>query len=220
LQKRVLFFVFVLFSITTRAQETPPAFPKWAITAKPIGMIDPFLTNFTFSVQHHTSEKLITELQLGLIQTWYCSVFQAEDNTSITGIKIGGEVKYLFFRKMFVSAQFFHNNYIESSDELLFRYNRVYTQEMPIEKHVTATGGHFKYGVFLHIPNKRLFFEFYGGIGARFRTIDVKDFPEDAEPVEPVNFFDPDNFNNNDTKGSQWYLSVALGVAVGLKLGK
>lgn len=217
--QRILILFFLLIFSKGQAQKVENSFPKWAVTLKPIGIFDPFLTNFTFGVQQYSGGKIISELQLGLIKTWYCSIIQQQDNTSLSGFKVGGEIKYLFFGKMFISAQIFHNNYIESSEELMWRYNRVYTEEMQIDKHVTATGGHFKFGVFWHIPNNRLFFEFYGGVGMRYRTILIEDFPEDAEPVEPVNFFDPDNFTT-DLSGSQGYASIALGFAIGYKLSK
>jgi hypothetical protein len=216
----ILFFLVVCF-YSYGQEPSENAFSKWSVTVKPIGFLDPFLTNFTLGGQHRVSEKFLVEINGGLIQSWYCTYNQKEDNISKSGWRAGAEVKYLFHRKLYIAAQAFHNNYIKTNNETVWRYNRAYTQDFELEKHITATGGHLKFGILIHHPGKPLFFDFYAGLGMRYRDTNIRNLPDDGEIVEDIDWFGPRIFNfDTDVTGSKTTPSVALGFSVGWQFGK
>ena len=216
----IILFISVLSD--SRAQETEKiSQPKWAITVRPIGFFDPFLTNFTVGGQYRINDNILSEINVGLIQSWFCTYNQKEDHIEKTGFRFSGEGKYLFHKNLYIGIQLFHNNYVKTNEETIWRYNRAFTQDFELEKHVMVTGGHLKFGVQVHNSKSPLYFDFYAGLGARTRKIEIDNLPNDAEIVEDIEWFGPMFFNfDNDVIGTRTTPSITLGLSIGWQFGK
>jgi len=218
--KKIFPLIFLMLSVNiANSQTASDYFPKLAVTVKPIGFFDPFLTNFTGGVQYRFRDKLMVEIQGGLIHSWYCTYNQKEEDISKKGWKAGVEVKYLLYKRMYAAVQLFHNNYTKTNEESVWRYGRSYTQDMNLDKKISSVGGHLKFGVFLYRPERRLFLDCFAGIGMRNRKIELQSLPEDVELIEEIDMFGPDIFDN-DESGTRNYPSVELGFSIGFRLLK
>lgn len=213
------FAIFIGLTISVVAQNEKPEFSRWSVSLKPFGMVDPFLTNFTGGVQYSFHHNYLVEFQAGLIHSWFCTYNQKEENIHRDGYRLSAELKYLAFKKIYFSVQGFTNNFTKSNSETVWRYGQSYTEEMEIDKKVKTLGLHLKFGYLLHQPTRKLFFDFYGGIGFRKRTIKMESLPPDGELVDEITMFGGGPFSN-DTPGTQNFLSISLGMNVGYKLGK
>lgn len=212
----------LLLSLPTlsSAQSDEELFHKFAITIRPLGFFDPFTTNFTGSVMFRVADHLVVEAQAGLIQTWYTMYEDEGYDINKTGFRVSGELKYMFTKRLYVGGQVFHNNFLKTTNEDVWRYNQSYLEEMDVERRVTVSGAHVKFGVMAFRTGQRFFMDFYSGIGFRHRRVTIDNLPSDAELSDED--FDPDflftdesNFNESRTSPT-----ITLGFSMGLRIGK
>jgi hypothetical protein len=221
MRKSILILIALIsFTGCVIAQDSENLYHKWTVTVKPIGFFDPFMSNFTGTVMYRFGDQWVGEAQLGLIYSWYPTYFQNEEQISKTGFRAGGEVKYLFTKRLYVAGQVFHNNYTKTSEEEYWRFGRSYVEELEIERHFHTTGGHIKFGMLIWGSQQRLMLDFYTGLGFRNRLVTIQNLPADAEPLENRDFSGPFFTSNNEMNKSKTLPSVTLGISVGFAPGK
>jgi len=209
---RFFFAAFLLLSIHTNAQDTTSTPPhkedlRFAITFRPLGAISPWLTNYTFGLQYKITKNIVIEADAGWIQTWFYRSTSNADNISNSGYRLCSEGKYVIWKGMYFGVQGFYNDYKRSSEEYVWRFGETYEEKMDVDRFIVSWGGHLKGGWILTPRNKKYFFDFYAGLGARQQTIEIPDLPHDAEIKDDTEF-------DND-EGVYTYPSITLGVAVG-----
>jgi hypothetical protein len=206
---RLFLAVCLLWTMNSFAQDSTrtDSIHRFAITFRPLGVVSPFLTNFTFGLQFKLTKKIVIEADGGWIQSWYFISAAGADNISSSGYKVSGEVKYVIYKGMYFALQGFYNDYIRKSEEYVWRFGQTYEEKMDIERFIISWGGHLKGGIILTKPNNKFFLDVYGGLGARQKKIRIPDLPDGAEII--------DNGHWDLPPGTFTFPSMTLGVAVG-----
>jgi hypothetical protein len=217
LRSAIFLFICLFWTLHSCAQDTTSSgnflsqghttFHRWAITFKPLGALSPFMTNYTFGLQYKVTRKIVVEADAGWIQTWFYISTSNAENISSSGYRVTGEMKYVLWKGMYFSLQGFYNDYTRSSEEYVWRFGETYEEKMDVKRVIYSWGGHMKYGWMLTKPNKKFFFDFYGGLGLRQKNISIPDLPVDAEVM--------DNGEFDQTPGQYTYPSLTLGMSIG-----
>ena len=207
---RLVLAACLLWALNSGAQDTTstPSIRRWAITFRPLGAVSPIVTNYTFGLQYKITKNIVVEANAGWIQTWYYISTENADNISSSGYRLGGELKYVIWKGMYFALQGFYNDYTSNSEEYVWRFGETYEEKMEVDRFISSWGGHLNGGIMLTNPDKRFFFDFYAGLGARQKTVLIPGLPDDAEI----------NINNgvmNQPPGVYGSPSLSMGVAVG-----
>jgi len=216
---RFVLVVFLISAFHSRAQDSTSFRPvglvrNWAITFKPLGTISP-LANYTFGLQAKVSKKVILEADAGLIATWYFLPTETVKDASSIGYRLGGEIKHLVWKGLYVAMQGFYNDYTTTTEEYVWRNGKTYQEKMDIKRFMTSWGCHIKAGYLLKPQFSRVLYEFYGGIGYRQKKILTNDLPDDVMFIDNEEYADRLFFSPNITPGNYVYPSIIVGFALG-----
>ena len=206
---RLVLAACLLCALNSGAQDTTssPSIRRWAITFRPLGAVNPFLTNHTFGLQYNITKNFVIEANAGWIQSWFYVSTQNADNIFSSGYKLGGELKYVIWKGMYFSLQGFYNDYKRTSEEYVWRFGETYEEKMEVDRFISVWGGHLNGGIMLTNPDKKFFFDFYAGLGARQKTVLVPGLPDDAQIIN--------NGGPNQAPGVYGSPSISMGVALG-----
>lgn len=204
-----LILVYICFFQYTKAQDTSKVW-QYAITCKPLGLINPILPNFTAGLLLKLNKNVAIELQGAYIFNYHLSNYLIYEKTAIKGVKGNLELKYFVQDGFYTGLQFFYQSYTKEVNEYYLRNARTYQELFTIEKQIYTSVGHFKIGVLMPLANK-LLLDIYVGGGLRYKMVNqVSTLPEDAEAItrRGVNF-------GTDQIGNQFYPSINTGFSIG-----
>jgi hypothetical protein len=192
------------------AQDSAKAW-RHAITWKPLGLINPVLSNFTAGLLLKPSKNILLEFQGGYIYRYKLLDYQIDEKVSLNGFKTNLEFKYIFSQYFYAGAQVFYLRYKKENNEYYDRMARTYQELITIEKQVNTFVTHIKSGFIFPIVEDNILIDIYAGFGMRYKMVDiVNSIPEDASVSERrgVDF-------STDQIGNQYYPSVTAGFSLG-----
>lgn len=192
------------------AQDTTKVW-KYAVTWKPLGIINPVLPNLTAGLLYKCNDNLLLEFQAGFIYKANIFDYSATQKLNIKGFKSNLEFKLFFHRGFYGGSQFMFQRYTRETNEYYLRYAMTYQELFSIEKLVNTYVGHLKLGIIEPIINNKFIIDVYGAIGLRYKTVALQSYlPEDASVVERRGV----SFGTNDI-GNQLYPSLVAGFSLG-----
>lgn len=192
------------------AQDNKKAW-KYAITWKPLGIINPVLPNLTVGLMYKSSNHIMFELQGGYIYHYQLLDYTIEEKANIGGLKANLEFKYLFNESFYAGVQVFYLRYVKENNEYYDRMARTYQELMTVEKQINTYVTHLKSGFIFPLVEDKILIDIYAGFGIRYKVVElISTLPEDATVRERrgVDF-------STDQIGNQFYPSVTAGFSLG-----
>ena len=184
---------------------------KYAVTWKPLGIINPVLPNLTAGLMLKASKNVIFELQGGYIYNYKFFDYTIEEKANINGLKANLEFKYLFNEYFYAGVQVFYLRYVKENNEYYDRIARTYQELMTVEKQINTYVTHLKSGFIFPVVDDKILIDIYAGFGLRYKMVElISTLPEDATVRERrgVDF-------STDQIGNQVYPSVTAGFSLG-----
>lgn len=191
------------------AQDTTKAW-KYAISCKPLGIINPVLPNFTAGLLYKYNDNLLLEFQAGYIYKANVFDYSATQKLNLKGYKSNFEFKLFFSDNFYGGGQILYSHYVRSTNEYYFRYAMTYQELMEIKKSINTLVGHLKLGQITPLFEGRVLFDNYIGLGLRYKSVKIKSIlADDVEINERGGLNEGFNF-----PGNQLYPSLVAGFSL------
>lgn len=204
---RLLLVLLCLFSFQKSYSQDTTAVWKYAISCKPLGLINPVLPNITAGVICRLNNNLCIELQAGYIYKVPLFNYTPENKIKVQGYRANLEFKLFFNTNFYGGAQLLYNRYHSETNEYYFRYARTYQELLAIEKQTNTYVGHLKLGEIVPLIKGKILLDCYVGFGLRYKMIAMlTKLPDDATGINNRGV----DFSTNNP-GNQLYPSAIAG---------
>lgn len=227
----LLFLVFISIGLASFAQESDESFSsgvkypreKHILSLSLLSQLDINNPSIQVALEHKITEWLGIHQELGFINNWLNPFYTFFDNQSSSSSKLKNGVKYIveprfypldkdeLFGSRFFIAPSFNFRYVNiKRDELVFRFNNAFQQQMQYDVNKIVFGGMLKVG-FTTKLRKAMPIQMVFGLGAR-SSQKFNNLPEDAERANGGGFF----FDSPRIEGTQWHPDAYFGMLLQL----